>query len=86
MAGAWVAELSRVWVDTFPQLKSRSLILDLRNVTYADEAGTDALKSIVAQSQARLISASPWTEYLAQQISNSSSNGANEEVGHASFA
>ena len=86
VAGPWVAELSRVWAETLPQLKSRSLILDLRNVTYADIAGTDALKAIYAQSHAKLIAGSPWTEYLAQQISTSNRSGANEEVGHASRA
>lgn len=73
VAGPWVAELSRVWVETGPQLKSRKLILDLRNVTYADSAGTDALKRIYSQSHARLLAASPWTEYLANEVRKVSS-------------
>jgi hypothetical protein len=85
VAGPWVAELSRVWVETVPLLKSRKLILDLRNVTYADSAGTDALKSIYAQSHAELIAGSPWTEYLAEEIRKTPVS-ANEGVEHANHA
>lgn len=86
MAGPWVAELSRVWVDTVPQLKSRKLILDLRNITYADSAGTEALKKIYTQSHARLLAASPWTEYLAKEIRKTSSKGATKGVKNAGRA
>lgn len=83
VAGPWVAELSRVWVEAAPYLSSRELILDIRNVTYADRAGTDALKAICTQSQARLITGSPWTEYLAEAIRKGKLNDGNEEVEHA---
>jgi hypothetical protein len=86
VAGPWVAELRRVWVETAPQLHSRKLIIDLRNVTYADSAGTDALKEIYSQSHAKLLSASPWTEYLAREIRKTTSENQNEEVEHASHA
>lgn len=85
VAGPWVAELSRVWVETVPQLNSRELILDLRNVTYADGAGTDALKKIFVQSKPKLITGSPWTEYLAQEISKVSP-GVEKEIEDASHA
>jgi hypothetical protein len=84
VAGPWVDELSRVWLETIPRIGSKSLIIDLRNVTYADAPGTKALRTIYSQSHARLISGSPWTEYLAQQISNENAKGSNEEVRHAS--
>jgi STAS domain len=86
VAGPWVAELSRIWVETVPQLKSRELILDLRNVTYADSAGMDALKTIYAQSKARLIAGSPWTEYLADEIRKNGPENVPEEVEHAKRA
>lgn len=85
VAGPWVAELSRVWTETVSQLNSRKLILDLRNVTYADAAGTDTLKTIYAQHQPKLIAGSPWTEYLAQEISKAS-KGAEKEIEHARHA
>ena len=86
VAGPWVAELSRVWVETAPQLHSRTLIIDLRNVTYADIAGTNALKEIYSQSHAKLLSASPWTEYLVREIRKTTSEIANEEVANANRA
>ena len=85
VAGLWVAELSRVWAETVPQLNSRELILDLRNVTYADLAGTDALKTMCAQCQPKLITGSPWTEYLAREISKVS-QGAKKEIEDARHA
>lgn len=84
VAGPWVTELNRVWKETAPQLQSRKLIIDLRNVTYADSAGTDALKEIYSQSHAKLIAASPWTEYLAKEIRKGTSDKGTEEVEHAS--
>ena len=83
VAGPWVAELNRVWVETAPHLSSKSLVIDLRNVTYADSAGTDTLKQIYTHTRAKLLSASPWTEYLASEISKTTSVGANEEVENA---
>lgn len=76
VAGPWVAELSRVWVEAVAQLKSRKLIIDLRNITYADSAGTEALKKIYTQSHAKLLAASPWTEYLAGEIRKKPSKSA----------
>lgn len=86
VAGPWAAELRRVWVDTAPLLHSRKLIIDLRNVTYADSTGTDALKEIYSQTHAKLLAASPWTEYLAKEIRKTTSEKANEEVEHANHA
>ena len=86
VAGPWVAELSRAWVETAPQLNSRQLVIDLRNVTYADTAGTDALKKIYAQSHAKLLAGSPWTEYLANEIRKNGLEGAHREVENANHA
>lgn len=76
MAGPYAAELSRVWAETVPQLKSRKLVIDLRNITYADSAGTEVLKRIYTQSRAKLLAASPWTEYLAREIRKKPSKSA----------
>jgi hypothetical protein len=86
VAGPWVRELSRVWVETAPQLKSRALLIDLRNVTYADRAGTDMLRKIYSESGAKLLAASPWTKYLANEIRKTKTEGANEEVESARHA
>lgn len=70
VAGPWVAELKRVWVETAPQLGERSLSIDVRNVTYADGGGKQLLQEIYAQSHAEIIASSPWAQYLAAEIIN----------------
>jgi hypothetical protein len=55
VAGPWVDELNRVWVETAPQLGKRKLSVDLRNVTYADAAGKSALRDIFSNSGAELV-------------------------------
>lgn len=71
VAGPWVAELNRVWVDTAPQLGQKTLSIDLRNVTYADGPGKQVLRDIYAQTHAKLIASSPWAQYLAEEITQS---------------
>jgi anti-anti-sigma regulatory factor len=68
VAGPWVAELSRVWVETAPQLGKKTLTIDLRNVIYADSSGKQVLREIYAQTHAKLIANSPWAQYLADEI------------------
>jgi hypothetical protein len=68
VAGPWVAELNRVWVEIAPQLKNRTLSIDLRNVIYADASGKQVLREIYAQTRAKLIASSPWAQYLAEEI------------------
>ena len=71
MAGPWVAELNKVWVETAPRLGNRTLGIDLRNVIYADAAGKEVLREIYAQTHAKLIASSPWAQYLAEEIMQS---------------
>ena len=68
VAGPWVAELSRVWLETAPLLGPKSLTIDLRNVMYADVSGKQVLREIYAQTHAKLIANSPWAQYLAEEI------------------
>lgn len=71
VAGPWVAELNRVWVETAPQLGNRTLSIDLRNVTYADAPGKQLLREIYSRTHARLVASSPWAQYLAEEITQS---------------
>lgn len=80
LVGPWVAELSRTWRETAPRRGERKLSLDLRNVTYSDAEGKKVLKDIFSQTGAQLITSSPWTEYLAQEIRSESSHGAEQEA------
>ena len=74
LAGPWVVELSKAWRETAPRLGSRKVSLDLRDVTYSDEAGKQVLREIVAQTKAELVTSTPLTKYLAQEISDSSTD------------
>ena len=74
VAGPWVTELSKVWVETAPKLGKRILQLDLRNVIYAEAAGKKVLRDIYAQTSAKLITSTPWTLYLAEEIMHSEAN------------
>lgn len=78
VAGPWVAEVSRVWVETAPRVASRKLSLDLRNVTYADVSGKHVLSEIYSQTGAELIASTPWTQYLVDEIRNSNADNATE--------
>jgi hypothetical protein len=69
VAGPWAEEVSRLWLELAPRVGTRSLCLDLRNVTYSDAVGKLALRDIYAQTNARLVTSTPWTQYLAEEIS-----------------
>lgn len=79
VAGPWASELDRVWVETAPRLASRKLIIDLHNVTYADAAGKQVLRTICKQANAKLFANTPWTQFLAEEVS--ATNEAHVEEG-----
>ena len=68
VAGPWAGELNRVWVETAPQLAEKKLIVDLHNVTYADAAGKQALRAIYDQTHADFVAGTPWTQFLAEEV------------------
>jgi anti-anti-sigma regulatory factor len=73
IAGPWVAELGRAWAEAAPRLSSRKLFLDLRNVTYVDMNGEQALKNIYAQTGATFVATSPSLLFLAGEIAGNNS-------------
>jgi len=68
IAGPWTAELSRVWVEASPRVSSKRLVIDLRDVTYADAHATHLLREIYEQTHAELITGTLWTQSLAEVI------------------
>jgi len=68
LIGPWADELHRVWVETAPQLGSRKVSIDLRNVTYVDAAGKRVLKEIFSQADAKLVAHSLGIQDLAKEI------------------
>jgi hypothetical protein len=80
MAGPWVDELTRVWKEKAPHLASRKLLLDLRDMTYSDAYGTQALRDIYLQTNAELLAGTPWTRFIAEQITRDEAQNILEEV------
>ena len=68
VAGPWASELDRVWGEAAPRLQSKKLVIDLKNVTYADASGKQVLRDIYAQTHAELIATTPWTQFLAEEV------------------
>jgi anti-anti-sigma regulatory factor len=76
IVGPWVEELRRTWRETFSQLPTTELALDLCNVTYADTDGIQLLKEIYTQSGAKLFGKTPWTQYLVEEVTATASTTA----------
>lgn len=68
VAGPWASELDRVWLEAAPRLQSKKLVIDLHNVTYADATGKQVLRSIYDQTHAELVATTPWTQFLAEEV------------------
>ncbi len=68
LAGPWVAELEGAWGQIEAHGGSRAAVLNLRNLTYADEAGKHILRRIFELTRAHIVTGSPLAEYLAQEI------------------
>lgn len=80
VAGPWAAELNRFCVEEISRLSSKKLSLDLRSVTYADADGTKALRDIYTRTHAEFVTGTPWTEFLAEQIAQTSAQPDDEEL------
>jgi anti-anti-sigma regulatory factor len=80
VAGPWVAELNRTWSEIAPSVGRRRVLVDLRNTTYADSSGIRVLRQIVSQASAEVITSTPWTKYLAEEITRGSAIENEEEL------
>lgn len=83
VTGPWVVELDRLWLQASPELGCRQLLLDLRETTYADAGGIEALRAIYSQTSPSILTSTPWTQYLAEAISRGSDQQSNTEVNDA---
>ncbi|MGB7266977.1 MAG: hypothetical protein WBC92_15790, partial [Terracidiphilus sp.] len=78
-AGPWAAELGRLWEEKAPTVAQKKLSLDLRETTFADAGGMRILKAIYSQTGAALLTGTPWTEYLAEEVMRKNSQQAETE-------
>jgi len=67
MAGAWVDECRKAWLSLAPSLSPRKLSLDLRGLTFVDEAGAQLLREIYEATKADMLADSPLTKHFAEQ-------------------
>ena len=68
MVGPYVAECRQAWLGLNPTLRGKQLSLDLRDVTFIDEAGLELLREIYRATRAYLLSDSPLTPHFAEQV------------------
>jgi hypothetical protein len=80
LAGPWAAELARLWEEKAPAFAQKKLSLDLRETTFADQSGIRILKAIHSQTGAAILSGTPWTQYLAEEVASTNSQPAGTEV------
>lgn len=71
IAGPWTAELGRVWKEEAPRFVNRKVVLDLRDVTYADAGATQLLSEIYWKTHAELLAGTVWTQSLVDEITRS---------------
>jgi hypothetical protein len=55
-------------LELAPTLGTRKLSIDLRNTTYADGSGIQVLREIYSQAAAEFVTSTPWTQYLAEEV------------------
>jgi hypothetical protein len=80
LAGPWADELRRLWEENAPAFTQKKLSLDLRETTFADTGGIHILKTIYSQTGAAILSGTPWTQYLAEEVASTNSQPAGTEV------
>ena len=68
IAGPWAAEVDRTWSELAPSIGKQKVLIDLCNATYADATGISVLHKIYSQTAAELITSTPWTQYLAEEV------------------
>ena len=67
MVGTWVTECKQAWLALESSLALMKLALDLRGVTFVDEAGLQLLREIYSATRAEMIANSPLTKHFIEQ-------------------
>jgi len=80
LTGPEAVELGRLWEEQAPAFAQKKLSLDLRDTTFADADGIRILKAIYSQTGAAILSGTPWTQYLAEEVASKNSQPAGTEV------
>lgn len=67
ISGPNVPALDQAWQELAPSLGQRTLKVDLRGVTHADEVGRTLLAEIHNRTGAEFVADTPLTKYFAEQ-------------------
>ena len=67
MVGDWAAECKRAWFALESAIAPKKLALDLRGLTFVDEAGLQLLREIYSATRAEILTNSPLTKHFAEQ-------------------
>ena len=67
LVGPWALELDRIWRDLCASARHKSLLLDLRGLSFVDSNGIRILREIVGATGADVFADSPLTQYFANQ-------------------
>jgi anti-anti-sigma factor len=78
LAGPWVQEVTRVWVDTAQSPRS-DYVVDLRSVTFIDSPG-QALLATMSRQGAQLIAADCLTRNIVDEIKKESDSPRGAEI------
>jgi hypothetical protein len=76
--------IGHAWAEAAPRLASREVVLDLRDVIFADEKGKQVLKEIHSQTKAKLVADTQWSQFLAGEVSGINPDHLEEEPGNES--
>ena len=68
LVGPSVVKLNRVWIEFARLLDPTELFIDLRKVVQADAWGVKALRDIQSLTGAKLVTNSPLSRYIAEDI------------------
>jgi hypothetical protein len=79
IAGLWADELRRTWLEILPLPSARKLTINLRDTTYADADGIQVLREICSKHPAQLVTSTPWTQYLAEEVTREGANQVTQE-------
>ena len=80
LAGPWAVELGRLWNEKAPAFTQKKMSLDLRETTFADAGGIRILQAIYSQTGAEILTGTPWTQYLAEEVASTKSQPTGTEV------
>ena len=83
LAGSSLRKLNRAWMEFAPQLGAAPLTIDLRHLNRADAYGVKALRNLQLLTGAKLITNTPLTQYVAEDVARGCTLSSFRSVTHA---